>query len=204
MEKIRILLADDHIITRMGLGMLFSSEPDMEVVGEADNGEVAVALAQKCRPDIVVMDLMMPVLNGAEATKQIRALGQDAKIVILTTFGKAEELSIAVHNGASAVLLKDTPTRSIVAAIRKVHAGETIIPKLDSAEGDAVTPELTERQREIVHSLTRGLSNADIAKQLGITVFGVQKHLKVIFAKLGAATRTEAAAIALKRHLLKI
>jgi len=204
MEKIRILLADDHVITRMGLGMLFSSEPDMEVVGEADNGEVAVALAQKCRPDIVVMDLMMPVLNGAEATKQIRALGQDAKIVILTTFGNAEELSIAVHNGASAVLLKDTPTRSIVAAIRKVHAGETIIPKLDSAEGNAVMPELTERQREIVHSLTRGLTNADIAKQLGITVFGVQKHLKVIFAKLGAATRAEAAAIALKRHLLKI
>lgn len=204
MEKIRILLADDHVITRMGLGMLFSSEPDMEVVGEADNGEVAVALAQKCRPDIVVMDLMMPVLNGAEATKQIRALGQDAKIVILTTFGSAEELSIAVHNGASAVLLKDTPTRSIVAAIRKVHAGETIIPKLDSAEGNAVIPELTERQREIVHSLTRGLTNADIAKQLGITVFGVQKHLKVIFAKLGAATRAEAAAIALKRHLLKV
>ena len=204
MNKIRILLADDHVITRMGLGMLFSSEPDMEVVGEADNGEVAVALAQKCHPDIVVMDLMMPVLNGAEATKQIRARGLDAKIVILTTFGNTEELSVAVRNGASAILLKDTPTRSLVAAVRKVHAGETIIPKLDNDESDAIAPELTERQREIVHSLTRGLSNADIAKQLGITVFGVQKHLKVIFAKLGAATRTEAAAIALKRHLLKI
>jgi len=205
-KKLRILLADDHVITRMGLSMLFSSEPDMEIVGEADNGEVAVRLSRKFQPDIVVMDLLMPVMNGADATKHVLKGSPAAKVVILTTFGNAEELSAAVKNGASAILLKDTPTRSLVAALRKVHAGETIItPSIRTqTKDDANTPNLTERQQEIVHSLTRGLSNADIAKQLGISAFGVQKHLKLIFAKLGAATRAEAAAIALRKHLLKI
>ena len=206
MKKTRILLADDHVITRMGLNMLFSSEPDMEVVGEADNGEVAVRLAQELRPDIVIMDLMMPKVDGAEATRRIRATDPDVRIVILTTFGNAAELAVAVRNGASAVLLKDTPMRRLVASLRKVLAGSTAIPDsvLEQAAADDTVPNLTERQQEIVHSLTRGLSNADIAKQLGITEFGVQKHLKLIFAKLGAATRTEAAAIALRKHLLKI
>ena len=206
MKKTRILLADDHVITRMGLNMLFSSEPDMEVVGEADNGEVAVRLAQELRPDIVILDLMMPKVDGAEATRRIRADDPDVRIVILTTFGNAAELAVAVRNGASAVLLKDTPTRRLVATLRKVLAGSTVIPDsvLEQAAADDAVPNLTERQQEIVHSLTRGLSNADIAKQLGITEFGVQKHLKLIFAKLGAATRAEAAAIALRKHLLKI
>ena len=206
MKKTRIRLADDHVITRMGLNMLFSSEPDMEVVGEADNGEAAVRLAQELRPDIVIMDLMMPKVDGAEATRRIRADDPDVRIVILTTFGNAAELAVAVRNGASAVLLKDTPTRRLVATLRKVLAGSTVIPDsvLEQAAADDTVPNLTERQQEIVHSLTRGLSNADIAKQLGITEFGVQKHLKLIFAKLGAATRAEAAAIALRKHLLKI
>ena len=206
MKKTRILLADDHVITRMGLNMLFSSEPDMEVVGEADNGEAAVRLAQELRPDIVIMDLMMPKVDGAEATRRIRADDPDVRIVILTTFGNAAELAVAVRNGASAVLLKDTPTRRLVATLRKVLAGSTVIPDsvLEQAAADDTVPNLTERQQEIVHSLTRGLSNADIAKQLGISSYRIQDHVNALLEKIGAANRVEAVAIALKKHLLKI
>ena len=206
MKKTSILLADDHAITRMGLCMLISSKPDMTVVGEAEDGEEAIRLARKLNPDIVILDLMMPGISGAAATKAIRSENTAIRIVILTTFGDPDDLALAVKNGANATLLKDTRTDDIIDALRKVAAGEEIIPQSIrnmSGEGDSLTT-LTDRQKEVLHSVSRGLTNADIAKQLGITEIGVQKHLKLIFTKLGAANRTEAAAIALRKHLLKI
>ena len=206
MKKTSILLADDHAITRMGLCMLISSKPDMTVVGEAEDGEEAIRLARKLNPDIVILDLMMPGISGAAATKAIRSENTAIRIVILTTFGDPDDLALAVKNGANATLLKDTRTDDIIDALRKVAAGEEIIPQSIrnmSDEDDSLTT-LTDRQKEVLRSVSRGLTNADIAKQLGITEIGVQKHLKLIFTKLGAANRTEAAAIALRKHLLKI
>jgi len=206
MKKIRILLVDDHTIMRMGLATLLESEADMCVVGEAENGKTAVRLARELKPDIVIMDLMMPVMSGAEATRIIREENPDVRIVILTTFGSSADLALAVRYGASATLLKDTETADLINALRQVHAGKCVIPatiRATANENSTIT-ELTERQQTILHSLTRGLTNTDIAKQLGISEIGVKKHLQTIFAKLGAATRAEAAAIALRKHLLKI
>ena len=205
MKKIRILLADDHTIMRMGLATLLESEPDMCVVGEAENGQVAVRLVRELKPDIVIMDLMMPVLSGAEATRIIREENPGVRVVVLTTFGSSAELALAVRNGAAATLLKDTETSDLVNVLRRVHEGKRIIPAdvLAMLDESAASADLTPRQLTILQSITRGLSNAEIAKQLGISEIGVKKHLQVIFAKLGAATRAEAAAIALRRQLLK-
>ena len=205
MKKIRVLLADDHTIMRMGLATLLESEPDMSVVGEAENGQVVVRLARELKPDVVIMDLMMPVLSGAEATRLIREENPNVRIVVLTTFGSSAELALAVRNGASATLLKDTETADLVNVLRRVHEGKRVIPSnvLAMLDADAASADLTPRQLTILQSITRGLSNADIAKQLGISEIGVKKHLQTIFVKLGAATRAEAAAIALRKHLLK-
>ena len=205
MKKIRILLADDHTIMRMGLATLLESEPDMCVVGEAENGQVAVRLARELKPDVVIMDLMMPVLSGAEATRIIREENPGVRVIVLTTFGSSAELALAVRNGAAATLLKDTETADLVNVLRRVHEGKRIIPAevLAMLDENAASADLTPRQLTILQSITRGLSNAEIAKQLGISEIGVKKHLQVIFNKLGAATRAEAAAIALRRQLLK-
>lgn len=206
MKKIRILLVDDHTIMRMGLATLLESEPDMGVVGEAENGKAAVRLARELKPDIVIMDLMMPVMSGAEATRLIREENPNVRVVILTTFGSSADLALAVRNGAAATLLKDTETTNLVAVLRRVNDGKQAIPaNVRAMLDDSVTStDLTPRQQDILHSVTRGLSNADIAKQLGISEIGVKKHLQTIFTKLGAATRAEAAAIALRKQLLKI
>ena len=203
-NKIRILLADDHSFLRMGLAALIAAKDDMVVVGEAKNGREAVEQARRLRPDVIVMDLMMPKMSGAEATKVICGELPDTKVMILTSFGNSAELSQALANGATGVLLKDAATNDLVTGLRKVAQGGRFVPAKIQAINEAEPPvNLTDKQRDILESVTRGLSNADIARQLGIAEITVKGHLSVIFAKLGAATRAEAAAIALRRQLLK-
>lgn len=203
-NKIRILLADDHSFLRMGLAALIAAKDDMVVVGEAKNGKEAVDQARKLRPDVIVMDLMMPKMSGAEATKVICGALPDTKVMILTSLGNSAELSQALANGATGVLLKDAATNDLVTGLRKVAQGGRFVPAKIQAMNEAEPPvNLTDKQRDILESVTRGLSNADIARQLGIAEITVKGHLSVIFAKLGAATRAEAAAIALRRQLLK-
>ena len=206
MKKIRILLADDHTIVRMGLLSLLSCERDMAVVGEAENGQEAVRLARELRPDVVIMDLMMPLLSGAEATRLIRGENPSANVVVLTSFGQSAELAAAVRNGAAATLLKGADPKDLIDALRAVCAGRQVIPKnvrelVDSLAG---TAPLTDRQTDILNAVSRGLSNLDIARVLGISEDGVKKHIQSICQKLGASNRAEAAAIALRKHLLKI
>jgi len=205
-NKIRIVIADDHSLMRIGLKSFLSSVPGMDVVGEAENGEQAVTTVLSTRPDVVVMDLMMPVVNGAEATRRILSNAPATKVIILTSYGNSADLLRAIEYGAVGAQTKEAPTQDLVAAIRDVAAGKTaIMPDIAQLVDDEPPPaELTEKQATILQSVQRGLSNRDIAKQLEISENSVKKHLKRIFTKIGAATRAEAAAIALRKHLLKI
>ena len=205
MNKIKILIADDHSLFRMGLSSLIASQPDLESVGEADNGQSAVEQVRKLKPDVVIMDLMMPDLTGAEATKLIHDEFPEVKVVILTTFGTSAEMSQAIANGAVGALMKDTKTIELLKAIRAVAANETVIsPRLrQMAKDDVSALKLTDHQREILSGVVRGLRNSDIARELGVSEITVKKALQTIFAKIGASSRTEAAAIATRKHLVK-
>lgn len=206
MERITILLVDDHAIMRQGLVSLLGTCPELQVVGDVGDGESGIRVALELKPDVIVMDLMMPKVNGADATKAILEVLPETKIVILTSFGNSADLACAISNGAVGVQMKDAPTETLLKAIRKVIKGETALPPdiLKDGELESATIQLTEKQADILHSVVRGYANKDIAKQFGISEAGVKKHLRLIFAKLGAATRTEAVGIALHKQLLKL
>lgn len=206
MSKIKILIADDHSLMRLGLNALFSHQHDMEVIAEACDGMEAVRLAENLNPDIVVMDLKMPKLDGAEATRRILDVTPDAKVVILTSYGSSDDLVRAVANGAKGAMIKSDPIENIIDSIRKIHAGGEVFPR-EVLQLVAETPRpavLTDRQQEILHSATMGLTTEDIAKQLDISVSCVLKHFSSIFRKLDVTNRTEAIAVALRKSLLKI
>ena len=206
MKKIRLLVADDHAVVRMGLVALLESESDIAVVGEAGDGEAAVAAARKTSPDVILMDLVMPKKDGADATAAIKAERPEVKILVLTTFSDTDDIARALNAGADGAMLKNSDYADVAAAIRKVAAGrEAIAPEVKKmlAENPPL-PELTDRQTDILTSMARGLTNADIARQFGITPDGVKFHITSILAKLGAANRSEAVAVALRKHLLKI
>lgn len=203
-KKIRILLADDHLIVRMGLATILSLEPDMEVVGEAEDGADAVRRVDECAPDVIVMDVMMPNVDGAEATRQILSRNPDAKILLLTTFGKSARVRAALDLGARGALLKDASKRSFVEAIRRIAAGgRAVCAEIDREIALAKSlPTLTDRQRTILNAVAKGYNNREIAHFEGITTDGVRAHLKTLFARLGVASRTEAATTALELGLL--
>jgi len=206
MNPIRILIADDHALLRHGLVMLFGLHKDLSVVGEAKNGLEALKLAQRLTPDVIVLDLSMPVMDGVEATRQIHEAVPSAKILILTTFGTSIDVSRALRAGASGALVKDSDDEELVRAICTVADGKQALSREIKAmlKNEPEPPELTDRQREILESTVRGLSSEAIAGELGISAYAVNQHLDAIRKKLGAANRTEAVAIALKKHLLKI
>ena len=204
--KKKVLIVDDHSLVRLGLSALLGYQSDMDVAGEAEDGEEAVHMACKVHPDVIVMDLMMPGVDGVEATRRIREKLPDSHILILTTFGTSADVARAILAGASGAIMKDTSNEDLLNAIRTVaDGGKVFSPEIEQhAKEYPISSDLTQRQMEILHSVTRGLSNPDIAKQFDITVDGVKAHLSAIFAKLGAANRSEAITIALRRHLLKL
>ena len=205
-NTIRVLIADDHTIVRIGLRTLLGAEKDIEVVGEAKNGEMAMKEALRLRPDVVIMDLMMPKMDGAEATAVLHETLPETKVIILTTFGSSDGIAHAIESGAAGALMKTADDAALISTIRSVAGGKTVISpdiKRLLAE-DPPIPVLTTRQTEVLQSMMRGLTNRDIAKQLGIRQDGVNEHVAAILAKIGAANRTEAVAIALRKHLLKL
>ena len=202
---IRIMLADDHMLMRMGLSTLIACEDDMKVVGEAHNGRQAVELALALKPDIVIMDLMMPELSGAEATRLIHEACPETRIMVLTSFGTSKEMSDAITNGADGALMKDTAADELIGAIRDIVAGKRLIPErlMRQAEEDNITPKLSDRHLEILSSIAQGQSNSDIAKQYGLSEISIKKQVSKIFARLGVSNRSEAVALALRKQMLK-
>ena len=204
MKKIAILIADDHEVVRAGLAAIFRYQRDFTVAGEAKDGAEALARAQELRPDVVVMDLAMPGMNGVAATPAIRRAVPEAKIVILTTYASSSEVHLALEAGALGAVSKDAPTTTLVAAIRDVARGrQAFSPDIAGEIAATERPVLTGRQLEILEALTRGLSNHDIAVMCHISEDGVKAHLKALFANLNVANRLEAAAYALKIHLVR-
>ena len=205
MKNIRVLIADDHAIVRHGLCALLGTERGIEVVGEAKDGNEAVARTKHLAPDVVIMDIVMPRKDGVEATEEIRAAVPSAKIVVLTSFGTSDMISRAIEAGATGALLKTAEDRELISTIRTVaNGGRVISPavrKLISTDPPA--PELTPRQLEILQAMARGLTNKDIANMFGIRTDGVNEHVLAILAKLGAANRTEAVATAIRKQLIR-
>ena len=205
MKKIRILIADDHAIVRTGLASLLGRKPDLEVVGEAEDGEAAVAETLRLKPDVVVMDLLMPRTNGAEATAAIHARQPETKILILTSYGDANDIRVALGNGATSAAVKSLPNAELVDVIRATAAGTRFLsPEVAQLLAtDEPIADLSPRQRQILESIARGLSNAQIALLLGISPESVKTHVANLFGKIGTANRSVAVAIALRAHLLE-
>ena len=205
MKPIRILIVDDHKIVRTGLKTLLASERELQVVAEADDGAAAIRAAREQAPDVVLIDLMMPGTDGETAIARLRAEMPDVRTLVLTSYGCSDLLARALKAGASGAVLKTTDDEVLVTAIRAVAAGGTFLsPDVRRLlKRDPPVPPFTPRQAEVLSSLSRGLTNADIACELGICEARVEEHVNAILTKIGAANRTEAVAIALRKHLLK-
>ena len=205
-RKIKVLLVDDHVVVRMGLKAIVDLENDLKVVGEAANGEDAIKLAKQLDPDVAVVDLMMPKMNGIETTTILTRDFPGTKVLILTTFSDSNEVGLAMAAGAHGALSKDSSHGDIINAIRRVAAGEKYVsPEITAAlSAESTTPKLSARHIEILAYAAKGLTNADIARVLGIGVDCVKAHMKTAFSRLGASNRSEAVALALRKNLLKL
>ncbi len=211
---INVLICDDQEVVREGLRVILSKASDIKVVGVAGDGAEALALLEAARPDVVLMDLKMPGMNGIQATRQIRERYPQMRVLVLTTYDADEWVFDAIRSGAAGYVLKDTPVESLTAAIQAAAAGKTpvdpnVAGKLfaqiaRSAPVDAKPlADLSEREREVLVLLARGLSNADIAQRLFLSEGTVRNYVSAILSKLGVADRTQAAVLALRAGLLE-
>ena len=203
-NKIRIMVIDDQAVVRQGFVSLINTVPDMEIVGEGSNGQEAVDLFRRLRPDITLMDLRMPGVSGAEAITQIRGEFPAARIIVLTTFDGDEDIYRAVQAGAQGYLLKDMFFEELEAAIRKVHAGARLIPGsvAERLAARMSLSELTGRELEVLQQIVDGKSNKEIGSALNISEATVKSHINNILSKLGVSDRTQAATTALQRGIV--
>ncbi|MBO7482385.1 MAG: response regulator transcription factor [Kiritimatiellae bacterium] len=204
MDKTRVLIVDDHSILRMGLASLIGTRKDIEVAGDADGGPAALKKFMQLKPDVVIMDLVMPGMDGIETTREIVSRQPDAKILILTTFGTSDKIAAALRAGALGAIMKNAAFPDLVKAIKTTARGERYIAdEIERImEDDPPVQELSQRQLQILEQMVRGLSNHDISVSLGISLDMVKEHATSLFAKIGAANRTEAVAIALRKQLV--
>ncbi|MEB3885691.1 response regulator transcription factor [Lyngbya sp. CCY1209] len=211
---IRVLLVDDQGIVREGLQSLLEAKPDLQVVGQAENGQIAVELALQLNPDVVLMDVRMPVMDGVAATRSLQEKKPEIKVLVLTTFDDDEYVSQAMQSGAKGYLLKDTPSEELAQAIRSVQKGYTqlgpgLFEKVMSATPKPPEPEpipeefqqLTPRELEVVQLIGRGYNNREIAEELFITERTVKNHVSSILNRLNLRDRTQVALLATKHHI---
>ena len=204
--RITVLIADDHSVVREGLASLIGRKPDMKVVGEASNGREAVELWNKLRPDVTLLDLRMPELDGVSAIREIRSKDEEARFVVLTTFDGDEDIYRAIKAGAKAYLLKDVAREALMDCIRRVHQGETCVaPALAAKLAERVSGEtLSLREVDVLKLMAEGKSNKEIGTSLFISEGTVKSHVKGIFSKLNVISRTEAVATATRRGLIQL
>ncbi|HEY2139325.1 MAG TPA: response regulator transcription factor [Chthoniobacterales bacterium] len=205
-SRIGVLIADDHSVVREGLASLIGRRADMTVIAEATNGREAVDMWRQRRPNVALLDLRMPELDGVGAIKEIRAEDQNARIVVLTTFDGDEDIYRAIQAGAKGYLLKDVPREALMDCIRRVHAGETCIPvHLAAKLAQRVSGEaLSAREIDVLKLIAQGKSNKEIGSALFISEGTVKSHVKGIFAKMNVISRTEAVANATRRGLIQL
>jgi DNA-binding NarL/FixJ family response regulator len=205
-KNLRILIVDDHYVVRMGLAALVETEPDLQVVGEAANGREAVELFAKLNPDLVLMDVRMPVADGIEATRKISKLSPGARILMLTTYDGDDDIYKALQAGAGGYVLKNSTRESLIPALRAVAVGQRWIPQEVASRlaGRKMFEELTSREVEVLKQLATGRANKEIADVLKISEYTVKDHLKSILGKLHVADRTEAVTAALQRGIIHL
>lgn len=202
---IRVLIAEDHLIARVGVGTIVETQSDMQVVAEAATGVEAVQLHEQHRPDVTLMDIRMPVMGGIEAMRTIREKSPLARFVALSTYSGDEEIRRALQAGASAYLTKDVLDDELVKTIRLVHAGRAYLPPAVAATlaAHATRPELTARELDVLGLIVRGMGNKQIASELNIAEYTVKNHVKNVLSKLGVEDRTQAATSALQRGIIQ-
>jgi DNA-binding NarL/FixJ family response regulator len=211
---ITVLIADDQALVRGGLRAILDAQDDLEVVGEAEDGDVAVELAAELRPDVVVMDIRMPRLDGIEATRRLAARGVTSRVMVLTTFDLDEYVYEALRAGAAGFMLKDAPPQRLASAVRTVAAGEALLaPEItrrlveryaaEPAPDPAAFAELSARETEVVRLVARGLSNAEIGAELFLSEATVKTHLTSILRKVGLRDRTQLVVLAYERGLVR-
>jgi DNA-binding NarL/FixJ family response regulator len=218
-SKIRVLIVDDHAVVRQGLRMFIEMQNDMEILGEASNGNEAVEMSARLEPDVILLDLLMPEMDGVEATSRILENNPQARVLILTSFGEDEKVFPAIRAGAQGYLLKDIQPSDLVQAIRETHQGkaqlhpdiarrlmmavsdDTINKKLNRASPPQELDSLTDREREVLDLIARGCSNREIAEKMVISEKTVKTHVSNLLDKLGLEDRTRAAIWALKHGL---
>lgn len=207
--SVRILVTDDHPVVRAGLSGMLSGEPDFEVVGEAQNGKEAVAFAGELKPDVVLMDLRMPEMDGVTAIQHIKSNYPDVHILVLTTYESDADILRAIETGATGYLLKDTPREELFGAIRTVAQGQSpldpgVAARLMQRMRDPEEEGLSTREIEVLELVAHGTSNKAIAKQLWVSETTVKSHMLHIFDKLGVTDRTAAVTEALKRGIIRL
>jgi two-component system, NarL family, response regulator len=204
--SIRVLTADDHTVVRAGIAAMIENEPDIVVIAEARDGAEAVALYERHAPDVVLMDLLMPIMDGVSAIRAICRVNPQARIVALTTYDGDADIHRALAAGACAYLLKDALVGELVAAIRGAAAGRRVIPPAVASRLAEFTPreDLTAREQEILRLVAAGMQNKEIAVAVGRSYDTVKMHLQGIFQKLGARDRTHAVTIALQRGIIRL
>jgi NarL family two-component system response regulator LiaR len=209
-QRIRVLITDDHAVVRNGLSSFLMAFDDFELVGEAKNGEQAVRLCQQLLPDVILMDLMMPVMDGISATRVIREKHPHIQIIALTSFKEREQVQAVIQAGAIGYLLKDITADELAKAIRLAHAGKpTLAPEaaevlIQATRQPEPVPgiDLTEREREVLALMVEGLNNQQISERMVVSLSTAKSHVSKVLAKLGVATRTEAVSFALKNDLV--